>query len=124
MKKITIEELEWHLEDCIQLKKEFPYLIAGRRVFPFKYCCGPQISTIYVGFDLVGPEHASKPLKYYAAQLLHFRERQKEENVDIPFIFHAGETTGDGTEADYNLYDAILLGTKRIGHGCVLTRLG
>jgi len=46
---------------------------------------------------------------------------QKEAGVDeIPFIFHAGETLGDGTEADNNLYDAILLGTKRIGHGFVL----
>lgn len=60
------------------------------------------------------------PLIYYAEQLLRFQERQKEECVDIPFIFHAGETTGDGTEADINLYDAILLGTKRIGHGYVV----
>lgn len=41
------------------------------------------------------------------------------EGVDIPFIFHAGETLGDGTAADMNVYDAILLGTKRIGHGFV-----
>jgi len=26
---ITPEELEWYLEDCIALKKEFPHLIAG-----------------------------------------------------------------------------------------------
>ena len=42
---------------------------------------------------------------------------QQEAGVEIPFIFHAGETLGDGTEADMNIYDAILLGTKRIGHG-------
>jgi adenosine deaminase CECR1 len=41
------------------------------------------------------------------------------EQVDIPFIFHAGETLGDGNAADMNMYDAILLGTKRIGHGYV-----
>jgi adenosine deaminase CECR1 len=40
-----------------------------------------------------------------------------KKHSDIPFIFHAGETLGDGTAADMNLYDAILLGTKRIGHG-------
>jgi adenosine deaminase CECR1 len=50
---------------------------------------------------------------------LQFRERQKTEGVDIPFILHAGETLGDGTAADMNVYDAILLGTKRIGHGYV-----
>jgi len=99
---MTPEELDWYLEDCISLKKEFPHLIAG--------------------FDLVGPEDNLKPLIYYAEHLLHFRERQKEEGVDIPFIFHAGETLGDGTEADLNLYDAILLGTKRIGHGFSLAK--
>ncbi|KAF9532145.1 hypothetical protein CPB83DRAFT_659430 [Crepidotus variabilis] len=94
---ITPEELEWYFADCITLKKEFPHLIAG--------------------FDLVGPENDLKPLIYYAKELLAFQERVKAEGLDIPFIFHAGETFGDGTEADTNLYDAILLGTKRIGHG-------
>ena len=87
----------WYLRDCIELKKEFPHLIAG--------------------FDLVGDENELYPLKHYLKQLLEFRHLQKEAGVDIPFVFHAGETLGDGTEADMNLYDAILLGTKRIGHG-------
>ncbi|KAJ7087816.1 hypothetical protein C8R44DRAFT_27840 [Mycena epipterygia] len=99
---ISVEELEWFCEDCIALKQEFPHLIAG--------------------FDLVGPENVLKPLIYYAEALLRFRERQKELGVDIPFIFHAGETLGDGTEADVNLYDAILLGTLRIGHGFSLVK--
>ncbi|KAG5643235.1 hypothetical protein DXG03_001319 [Asterophora parasitica] len=99
---ITPEELEWYLEDCIELKKEFPHLIAG--------------------FDLVGDENELKPLIDYMEPLLRFRQRQKEEGVDIPFIFHAGETLGDGTPADNNLFDAILLGTKRIGHGYSLVK--
>ncbi|KAJ7085837.1 hypothetical protein B0H15DRAFT_887607 [Mycena belliarum] len=99
---IEAEELEWFCEDCIDLKQQFPHLIAG--------------------FDLVGPENTLKPLIYYAEGLLHFRERQKELGLDIPFIFHAGETLGDGTEADVNLYDAILLGTLRIGHGFSLVK--
>ena len=70
-----------------------------------------------VGFDLVGPEDTTKPIIDYLVPLLRFVERQKELGLDIPFIFHAGETLGDGTTADDNLYDAILLGTKRIGHG-------
>ncbi|KAF8211970.1 Metallo-dependent hydrolase [Mycena galopus ATCC 62051] len=97
MRHITVEELDETCEDCIALKQEFPHLIAG--------------------FDLVGPENVLKPLIYYAEALLRFRERQKELGIDIPFILHAGETLGDGTEADVNLYDAILLGTLRIGHG-------
>ena len=48
---------------------------------------------------------------------MKFKKRVEEEGLDIPFIFHAGETLGDGSDADNNLFDAILLGTKRIGHG-------
>jgi len=81
--------------------------------------CTWKLMRLYTGFDLVGHEDTLQPLIYYIKPLLWFRERQREEGVDIPFIFHAGETLGDGTEADVNLYDAILLGTKRIGHGCV-----
>jgi adenosine deaminase CECR1 len=72
----------------------------------------------------VGNENELKPLIDYIEPLLLFRERQKVEGVDIPFIFHAGETLGDGTAADMNLYDAILLGTKRIGHGYVACQAG
>ncbi|KAJ7632900.1 hypothetical protein FB45DRAFT_913828 [Roridomyces roridus] len=99
---ITLDELDLAWKDCIALKLEFPHLIAG--------------------FDLVGPENTLKPLIYYAESLLRFRDRQKEMGLDIPFIFHAGETLGDGTEADDNLYDAILLGTLRIGHGFSLVK--
>ncbi|GBE89111.1 Adenosine deaminase CECR1-A [Sparassis crispa] len=102
LRHITSEELEWYLEDCLSLKQEFPHLIAG--------------------FDLVGHEDSLKPLIDYIVPLTKFVERQKELGLDIPFIFHAGETLGDGTPADMNLYDAILLGTKRIGHGFSLAK--
>ncbi|KAJ8473573.1 hypothetical protein ONZ45_g16248 [Pleurotus djamor] len=99
---ITPDDLDWYTEDCIALKKEFPHLIAG--------------------FDLVGNENQLIPLIKYIDPLLRFRKRQAEEGVDIPFLFHAGETFGDGTDADMNIYDAILLGTKRIGHGFSLVK--
>ncbi|KAG2077911.1 Metallo-dependent hydrolase [Suillus decipiens] len=97
---ISPEELEAELDQCSRFKQEFPDLIAG--------------------FDLVGHEDGAecKPLIYYAEPLLRFAE----QHPDIPFIFHAGETLGDGTAADMNLYDAILLGTKRIGHGLSLAK--
>lgn len=74
---------------------------------------------LWQGFDLVGHEDSLKPLIDYIEPLTRFMERQKELGIDIPFIFHAGETLGDGNSPDMNLYDAILLGTKRIGHGRV-----
>jgi adenosine deaminase CECR1 len=66
---------------------------------------------------MVGEENAGRPLIDFIEPLLNFKSRQKEAGIDIPYIFHAGETLGDGTHADLNLYDALLLGTKRIGHG-------
>ncbi|KAH7337227.1 hypothetical protein B0J17DRAFT_719134 [Rhizoctonia solani] len=96
---IENQEMMWYLEDCMALKKEFPDLITG--------------------FDLVAQEDSGKPLVYYAELLLWFQEETKRRGLDIPFVFHAGETLDDGGAADSNLYDALLLGTKRIGHGWV-----
>ncbi|QRV77292.1 AMP deaminase [Ceratobasidium sp. AG-Ba] len=99
---IDNEELGWYLRDCMDLKKEFPELIAG--------------------FDLVAQEDTGRPLIYYIESLLWFQAETKRRGLDIPFIFHAGETLDDGGAADSNLYDALLLGTKRIGHGFSLAK--
>ena len=48
--------MEWHLDNCLELKREFPHLIAG--------------------FDLVGHEDSLKPLIYYAKPFLQFLEKQ------------------------------------------------
>ncbi|KAK3933841.1 adenosine deaminase 2 [Diplogelasinospora grovesii] len=42
--------------------------------------------------------------------------------LDIPFLFHCGETLEVGGQTDGNLYDALLLKAKRIGHGFALAR--
>ncbi|KAF3388792.1 Adenosine deaminase CECR1-A [Penicillium rolfsii] len=85
------------MKKCIETKHAFPDLICG--------------------FDLVGQEDLGRPLKDLVPVLFWFRKRCAEEGVDIPFFFHAGECLGDGDETDHNLFDAILLGTRRIGHG-------
>ncbi|KAJ1027257.1 hypothetical protein NDA18_003266 [Ustilago nuda] len=99
---IDNERLRWYLEDCIVLKKKYPEWI--------------------VGLDLVGHEDPLLPLKVYIPELLRFKTRCAEEGLEIPFVFHAGETLEDGGDADLNLYDALVLDTKRIGHGVSLAR--
>ncbi|KAG8786706.1 hypothetical protein FRC16_001648 [Serendipita sp. 398] len=93
---ISKEDLEWYLDDCLSLKQKFPAILAG--------------------FDIVGPEDTCKPLIDYLEPLIAFRRKCEQMGFDFPFLFHAGETLGDGNSVDQNLYDAILLGTKRIGH--------
>jgi adenosine deaminase CECR1 len=85
------------MDTCITMKIQFPHLIAG--------------------YDLVGQEDLGRPLKDVLPELFWFRKQCADEGLNIPFFFHAGETVGDGNDTDQNLFDAILLGTRRIGHG-------
>ncbi|XP_070499820.1 adenosine deaminase 2-like [Chironomus tepperi] len=89
-KYVDDDEFDTYIPTMIKLAKTFPEFMAG--------------------FDLVGQEDKSKPLVYYAEKLLQVPE-------DIQFFFHAGETNWMGTPSDENLIDAVLLGSKRIGHG-------
>ena len=66
---------------------------------------------------MVGQEDGGRPLTDMIPELFWFKKRCIENGVDIPFFFHAGECLGDGDSTDGNLFDAILLGTRRIGHG-------
>jgi adenosine deaminase CECR1 len=96
------ELIKQHLDACLDMKKRFPNIICG--------------------FDLVGQEDVGRPLQDYKHELLAFRQQCAAENIDLPLILHAGETLSSGHGADDNLFDAILLGAKRIGHGVSLTK--
>ncbi|KOB77203.1 Adenosine deaminase related growth factor [Operophtera brumata] len=74
-----------------------------------------EIPEIFAGFDLVGQEDLGRPLTDF---LPEFAAATNE----IDFYFHGGETNWFGTSSDENLVDAILLGTKRIGHGYALLK--
>ena len=91
--KLIIE----NMKECIAMKQAHPELIAG--------------------YDLVGQEDLGRPLVDFLPELFWFKKACAEAGVNIPFFFHAGETLGDGDSVDQNLFDAILLGTRRIGHG-------
>ncbi|EPS33186.1 hypothetical protein PDE_08148 [Penicillium oxalicum 114-2] len=97
LRRFGNKEIVDSMKQCIEIKHAFPELISG--------------------FDLVGQEDLGRTLKDLVPVLFWFRKRCAEEGLDIPFFFHAGECLGDGDETDNNLFDAILLGTRRIGHG-------
>ncbi|KAG0648387.1 Cat eye syndrome [Hyphodiscus hymeniophilus] len=85
------------MKQCIEIKKSFPELISG--------------------YDLVGQEDLGRTLHDLIPELIWFKEACTTAGVEIPFFFHAGECLGDGDETDQNLFDAVLFGTRRIGHG-------
>ncbi|RFU81563.1 hypothetical protein TARUN_657 [Trichoderma arundinaceum] len=95
-------EVRAALVECMEFKKKWPQWIAG--------------------FDLVGEEAKGNPIKMYIPELLEFKKKCAEQRLDIPFLFHCGETLDMGTETDGNLVDALLLGSKRIGHGFALAK--
>ncbi|KAH8371707.1 hypothetical protein KR093_008555 [Drosophila rubida] len=86
---------EEYIKTCTAFKKKYPTFLAG--------------------FDLVGQEELGRPLKDFVEPLLKMP-------LDINFFFHAGETNWYGTSIDENLVDAVLLGTKRIGHGYAIVK--
>ncbi|KAF2011323.1 Metallo-dependent hydrolase [Aaosphaeria arxii CBS 175.79] len=94
------------MKDCIDLKLQFPDLICG--------------------FDLVGAEDRPNNIGFYYDELVAFKQTCKDKGLDIPFLFHAGETLldtgGSKDPANSNLYDAVLLQSKRIGHGFSLMK--
>lgn len=91
------------LAECLRFKQRWPAWIAG--------------------FDLVGEEGKGKPLSAFVPEFLQFQKDCKEAGVgEIPFLFHCGETLESGSETDDNLLDALLLGSRRIGHGFSLSR--
>jgi adenosine deaminase CECR1 len=98
--------MQREIKDCIKLKQEFPDLICG--------------------FDLVGAEDRPNHIGFYRDELLDMISQCRSEKIDIPFMFHAGETLldmgGSADPAKSNLYDAVLLNAKRIGHGFSLLR--
>lgn len=93
LRLVSKETVDNYLKTMMQLKEAYPDFVAG--------------------FDLVGQEDKGQPLFVFADKL-------KAANSEIRFFFHAGETNWNGVVTDINLFDAVLLNTKRIGHGWVV----
>ncbi|KAF7957701.1 hypothetical protein EAE96_003272 [Botrytis aclada] len=95
-------KIEIALDECIDLKKKYQKLLCG--------------------FDLVGHEEMGNELRHFVPEFLAFRRKCRDQKLDIPFLFHCGETLEVGGKVDSNLFDAILLNAKRIGHGYAVAR--
>ncbi|TGO16818.1 hypothetical protein BTUL_0024g00900 [Botrytis tulipae] len=96
------EEIKADMEACMRVKERYPDLISG--------------------YDLEGQEKLGRTLEDLIPICLWFKQQCACRNLNIPFFLHAGEFLGNGDVNDHNLYDAILLGTRRIGHGYSLPR--
>lgn len=72
-----------------------------------------------VGFDLIDEEDRRHANLFYAEEILAARREAERRGLSLPLFLHSGETNRAQSE---NLYDALLLGTRRIGHGLALVR--
>ena len=93
-------EVRENMRICLEVTQQYPQWIGG--------------------YDLVGFEDGGRSLQDHLPDLLWLQDEAKRRGLDLPFFLHAGETLGDGTHADQNLLDALLLGCKRLGHGFAL----
>lgn len=71
-----------------------------------------KYENLISGFDLVNEEDFSPQILEYIDSIL--KGKSLDKKYQLPCFFHAGETHDRG---NHNLYDAILLNSKRIGHG-------
>lgn len=70
-----------------------------------------------VGFDIVNEEDYNMPISDFLEQILIAREEIGPEKLQ--FYFHAGESN---SRKNQELYDAILMDSKRLGHAFALIR--
>lgn len=73
---------------------------------------GLKLSNKVIGFDLVNEEDFTDPLTSYLKEI--YAAKRKDPDQNFPCYFHCGESP---SRLNQNLFDAIILGTKRIGHG-------
>lgn len=103
LRSLPTKQFVQNMQECVLAKLDVPGVICG--------------------YDVAGPEDQGKPLVELVPLLFYFRKLCAEEGVVIPFMFHAGGRIGDGGDSvDHDLFDAMLLGTRRIGQGSSLHR--
>ncbi|XP_070546319.1 adenosine deaminase 2-like [Ptychodera flava] len=92
VRAFTKPEMESRVRLSIDLRRKYPDFVSG--------------------FDIDGHENKPNPLVHFLEEL----QIPSQEGVDLPYYLHASETNWQGTFADENLFDALLLNAVRIGH--------
>ncbi|UZR93632.1 hypothetical protein [Chondrinema litorale] len=87
------------IDKAYQLRKKYPELISG--------------------FDLVAEEDAGNTTLFFLNNWVQMEEMEKKYGIDLPLYLHDGESDWPDNK---NLYDAVILSSKRIGHGFNLFR--
>ncbi|XP_038214430.1 adenosine deaminase 2-like [Zerene cesonia] len=95
LRSVDSNRVNGYIKIAKKIKEEFPDFLAG--------------------FDLVGQEDLGTPTKDFLKELV-------KESKTLDYFFHAGETNWYGTSSDENLFDAIVLNARRIGHAFALIK--
>ena len=93
------EQILLDLASAYRLRQKYPELIKG--------------------FDLVAEEDNGHPTLYFLETWMKMDSLEQVYGVDMPLYLHDGESDWVSSQ---NLYDAVLLNSKRIGHGFNLFR--
>lgn len=72
---------------------------------------------LMIGFDLVDEEDKCQTNLYFINELLEARHEAGRRGITLPLYLHSGESNWTENE---NVLDAILLDSRRIGHGLAL----
>ncbi len=94
LKFLDIPIINTKLIEAFELKKKYPDFITG--------------------FDLVAEEDRGNTISFYAESWKNLDSLETIYGFKLPLVLHAGESN---STKNVNLYDAILLKSKRIGHG-------
>jgi len=84
--------------------KMIEHIQIGKKAYP----------NLIAGFDMVNEEEFTPGIAEFMPQILAAQTDKDSATYQMPTFCHAGETHDKSIT---NLHDAILLNTKRVGHG-------
>lgn len=86
------------------IQKMLDHIQVGRRAYP----------GLIAGFDMVNQEDYTDKIEKFAPKIMSAQQDKSSTTYGMPTFCHAGETHDKSVT---NLHDALLLNTKRVGHG-------